>query len=168
MLRLAGAEADGTVLNWLSPDDVRKVAPFVLEGNPDAEIAARLFVVAAADRQDAREYARRYITGYLTSGVYAAYQAWLGRGAALEPMWRAWQAGDRRGALAAVPDSLVDELFLTGDEAQIRAGLADYVQAGVTRPVITVVGPDPALAHSLLVRLGPAVTVDRRPVPEAE
>ena len=129
MLRLAGAEADGTVLNWLSPDDVRKVAPFVLEGNPDAEIAARLFVVAAADRQAAREYARRSITGYLTSGVYAAYQAWLGRGAALEPMWRAWQAGDRRGALAAVPDSLVDELFLTGDETQIRAGLADYVKA---------------------------------------
>jgi probable F420-dependent oxidoreductase len=168
MLRLAGAEADGTVLNWLSPDDVRRVAPLVLEGNPDAEIAARLFVVAAADRQAARDYARRYITGYLTSGVYAAYQAWLGRGAALEPMWRAWQAGDRRGALAAVPDSLVDELFLTGDETQIRAGLADYVRAGVTRPVITVVGPDPALAHSLLVRLGPAVTVDRRPVPGAE
>jgi probable F420-dependent oxidoreductase len=160
MLRLAGTEADGTVLNWLSPDDVRKVVPFVLEGNPDAEIAARLFVVAAADRQAARDYARRYITGYLTSGVYAAYQAWLGRGAALEPMWRAWQAGDRRGALAAVPDSLVDELFLTGDETQIRAGLADYVRAGVTRPVVTVVGPDPALAHSLLLRLGPALTVD--------
>ncbi|MFB4308303.1 LLM class F420-dependent oxidoreductase [Actinomadura sp. GTD37] len=163
MLRLAGTEADGVVLNWLSPDDVRKVAPFVLDGDPDAEIVARLFVVAAADRQSAREYARRHIAGYLNSGVYAAYHAWLGRGDVLEPMARAWRAGDRRGAVAAVPDSLVDELFLTGDEAQVRAGLADYVGAGVTRPVISVIGPDPGLARAVLLRLGPSGTVDRQP-----
>lgn len=160
MLRLAGAEADGAVLNWLSPDDVRTVVPYVLEGNPGAEIAARLFVVAAADRQAARDFARRHIAGYLSSGVYAAYHAWLGRGPALEPMWRAWQAGDRKGALAAVPDALVDELFLTGDDAQIQAGLADYVRAGVTRPVLSVIGPDAALARSLALRLGGANTVD--------
>ncbi|MFB4295096.1 LLM class F420-dependent oxidoreductase [Actinomadura sp. NTSP31] len=163
MLRLAGAEADGAVLNWLSPDDVRKVAPLVLEGNPDAEVVARLFVVAAGDRESAREYARRHIAGYLNSGVYAAYHAWLGRGDVLEPMTTAWRAGDRKGALAAVPDSLVDELFLIGDEAQIRAGLADYVRAGVTRPVISVIGPDPGPAHATLLRLGPAGGVDQQP-----
>jgi len=160
MLRLAGTEADGTVLNWLSPDDVRKVVPYVLEGNPDAEVAARLFVIAAEDRQAARDHARRSITGYLSTGVYAADHTWLGRGPALEPMWRAWQAGDRKGALAAVPDALVDELFLTGNEAQIRAGVAEYVKAGVTRPVLSVMGPDPAYARSLALRLG-AVDTDQ-------
>jgi probable F420-dependent oxidoreductase len=154
MLRLAGTEADGTVLNWLSPDDVRKVVPYVLEGNPGAEVAARLFVVTAADRPAARGYARRFVAGYLNSGVYAAYHAWLGRGEVLEPLWRAWSAGDRKGAVAAVPDALVDELFLTGDEAQIRAGVADYVRAGVTRPVLSVLGPDPALSRALALRLG--------------
>jgi probable F420-dependent oxidoreductase len=74
MLRLAGTDADGTVLNWLSPDDVRTVVPYVLDGNPDAEIAARLFVIAAADRRAARDQARRMVTGYLATGVYAAYQ----------------------------------------------------------------------------------------------
>jgi probable F420-dependent oxidoreductase len=162
MLRLAGTEADGVVLNWLSPDDVRTVVPFVLDGNPGAEIAARLFAVAAPDRQTARDFARRQITGYLSSGVYAAYHAWLGRGAALEPMWRAWRAGDRKAALAAVPDALVDELFLTGDEAQIRSGLADYVRAGVTRPVLSVIGPDPVLTRSLTLRLGPAAAQNNR------
>jgi probable F420-dependent oxidoreductase len=156
MLRLAGTDADGTVLNWLSPDDVRKVVPYVLDGNPDAEIAARLFVVAAPDRPTARDYARRMVTGYLATGVYAAYHDWLGRGPMLEPMWQAWAAGDRRGALAAVPDALVDELFLTGDEGQIRAGVAEYVKAGITRPVLSVMGPDPAYAHSLALRLGSA------------
>ena len=166
MLRLAGAEADGAVLNWLSPDDVRTVAPLVLDGNPEADIVARLFVVAAGDRQAARDFARRHITGYLSTGVYAAYQAWLGRGEALAPMWQAWQAGDRVGALAAVPDSVVDELFLTGDDAQIRAGIADYVAAGVTRPVISVVGPDPALARALTLRLGADAAVDQTPSSE--
>ena len=166
MLRLAGAEADGAVLNWLSPDDVRTVTPLVLDGNPEADIVARLFVVAAGDRQAARDFARRHITGYLSTGVYAAYQAWLGRGEALAPMWQAWQAGDRAGALAAVPDSVVDELFLTGDDAQIRAGIADYVAAGVTRPVISVVGPDPALARALTLRLGADAAVDQTPSSE--
>jgi hypothetical protein len=59
-----------------------------------------------------------------------------------------------------VPDALVDELFLTGDDAQIQAGLADYVRAGVTRPVLSVIGPDAALARSLALRLGGANTVD--------
>jgi probable F420-dependent oxidoreductase len=154
MLRLAGTEADGTVLNWLSPDDVRKVTPYVLEGNPEAEIAARLFAIAAPDRQAALDFARRFVTGYLSTGVYAAYHAWLGRGAALEPMWRAWAAGDRRGALAAVPESLVDELFLTGDAARVLAGIAEYTRAGITRPVISVIGPDPALNHELTLTLG--------------
>jgi hypothetical protein len=67
----------------------------------------------------------------------------------------------RRGALAAVPDALVDELFLTGDEAQVQAGLAEYVRAGVTRPVLSVIGPDPALTRSLTLRLGAAGTVDQ-------
>jgi alkanesulfonate monooxygenase SsuD/methylene tetrahydromethanopterin reductase-like flavin-dependent oxidoreductase (luciferase family) len=160
MLRLAGTEADGVLLNWLSPDDVRKVVPYVLDDDPDAEIAARLFVVTAQDQRAARDYARRQTTGYLSSGVYAAYHAWLGRRPVLEPMWRAWRAGDRGGALAAVPDALVDELFLTGDEAQIRAGLADYVRAGVTRPVLSVIGPDPVLARSLTLRLGAAGPVE--------
>ena len=42
MLRLAGEEGDGAILNWLSADDVARVAPYV---GDDKEIMARLFVV---------------------------------------------------------------------------------------------------------------------------
>src|SRR6476660_3196782 len=38
MLKLAGKEADGAIINWLSPDDVRKVVPYVNEGGPDKEV----------------------------------------------------------------------------------------------------------------------------------
>ncbi len=44
MLRLAGREADGAIINWLAADDVPKVAPYVHQGGPDKEIVARIFV----------------------------------------------------------------------------------------------------------------------------
>jgi probable F420-dependent oxidoreductase len=50
MLRLAGREGDGVVLNWLSPDDTARVVPIVLDRNPAADVVARLFVVTGPDR----------------------------------------------------------------------------------------------------------------------
>lgn len=154
MLRLAGREGDGVVLNWLSPDDTARVVPLVLAGNPDADVVARLFVVTGPDREAARGLARRMVTAYLNTVVYADYQRWLGRGPALEAMWAAWQAGDRRGALAAVPDSVIDELFLIGSPAEIQSGVADYVRAGITIPVLSILGPDSDSILKLAMELG--------------
>jgi probable F420-dependent oxidoreductase len=154
MLRLAGRESDGVVLNWLSPDDTARVVPLVLDGNPAADVVARLFVVTGPDRETARGLARRMVTAYLNTGVYAEYQRWLGRGPALEAMWAAWQAGDRRGALAAVPDSVIDELFVIGTPAEIRSGVADYVRAGITIPVRSVLAPDRDSIRKLALDLG--------------
>jgi probable F420-dependent oxidoreductase len=142
MLRLAGRESDGVILNWLSPGDVPTVTRHVLEHNPDALVVARLFAVVSADRAQARNHARRLITAYLNVPAYAEFHRWLGRGAVLEPMWKAWAAGDRKGALAAVPDALVDELFLTGSPDDIRAGVDAYVKAGVDTPVLAVMALD--------------------------
>jgi probable F420-dependent oxidoreductase len=156
MLRLAGRESDGVVLNWLSPDDTARVVPLVLDGNPAADVVARLFVVAGQDRETARGLARRMVTAYLNTGVYAEYQRWLGRGPALEAMWAAWQAGDRRGALAAVPDSVIDELFIIGTPAEIRSGVEDYVRAGITIPVLAALAPDADSMRKLALELGRA------------
>jgi alkanesulfonate monooxygenase SsuD/methylene tetrahydromethanopterin reductase-like flavin-dependent oxidoreductase (luciferase family) len=60
----------------------------------------------------------------------------------------------RRGALAAVPDSVIDELFLIGSPAEIRSGLADYVRAGITIPVLAVIGPDQESIRKLSAELG--------------
>jgi alkanesulfonate monooxygenase SsuD/methylene tetrahydromethanopterin reductase-like flavin-dependent oxidoreductase (luciferase family) len=51
-------------------------------------------------------------------------------------MWSAWQAGDRKGALAAIPDEVVDALIVHGSGAECRAHLQRYVDNGVTIPVI--------------------------------
>ncbi|MGH8921509.1 MAG: LLM class F420-dependent oxidoreductase, partial [Actinomycetes bacterium] len=111
MLRLAGREGDGAIINWLSADDVTKVVPEVGEGR---EIVARIFVCPSEDTDEVRRQGRRTVAAYLNVEVYAAFHRWLGRGPALEAMWRAWQAGDRYGAAAAIPDQVVDELIVHG------------------------------------------------------
>ena len=51
MLTMAGREADGAILNWLSADDVATVAPIVNAQGPGKEIVARLFVCPNPDRE---------------------------------------------------------------------------------------------------------------------
>jgi alkanesulfonate monooxygenase SsuD/methylene tetrahydromethanopterin reductase-like flavin-dependent oxidoreductase (luciferase family) len=100
------------------------------------EVVMRVGVVVGSDAEAARARCRRLIAGYLTVDRYAALHRWLGRADQLAPLWRAWQAGDRRGALAAVPDALVDALFVHGPPERCREGLERFVEQGVTTPVI--------------------------------
>ncbi|MEV0341387.1 LLM class F420-dependent oxidoreductase [Nocardia sp. NPDC050713] len=163
MLRLAGTVGDGAIVNWLSPTDVHRVTPYVLEANPQADIVARLLVVPSRDLTAVRETARRAIAAYLNVPVYAEFHRWLGRGEQLEPMWRAWRAGDRSAALAAIPDELVDELFLYGTPDQISTRIRDYADAGVTTPVLAIMqaaGEAPPSAASI-AEIGRAYTGDR-------
>ncbi|MCI2417638.1 LLM class F420-dependent oxidoreductase [Saccharopolyspora sp. K220] len=135
MLRLAGREADGAIINWLSADDVRKVVPHVHEGGADKEVVARIFVMPDTDPDTARGVARRQIAAYLNVPVYRAFHEWLGR-EELKPMWQAWESGERKAALAAIPDSVVDELVVHGPAAYCRERVQQYVANGVTTPAI--------------------------------
>src|SRR6202044_735773 len=50
MLHLAGKEADGVILNWLSPDDVpTSVAEVEQAGGGGKGVAARIFVIPSED-----------------------------------------------------------------------------------------------------------------------
>jgi probable F420-dependent oxidoreductase len=134
MLRLAAREADGTIINWLSADDVVRVAGVVkaAAGGEDKEIVCRVFVCPSEDADTVRQAAKFAINVYLNVPVYAAFHEWLGRGPVLKPMWDAWKAGDRKAALAAIPDSLVDELIVHGSPAACRAQIQRYFDNGVT------------------------------------
>ena len=143
MLRLAGREGDGAIVNWLSAEDVRTVAPIVQEAGgatPEdptpREVVARIFVAPTTDRDTVLGVGRYAIAAYLTVPVYAAFHEWLGRGDQLAEVWRRWGEGDRRGALEAIPESLVDELIVSGTPEECREHLGRYVEAGVTTPVI--------------------------------
>jgi probable F420-dependent oxidoreductase len=142
MLRLAGREGDGAIINWLSADDVATVAPIVQAAGgatveaPEREVVARIFVAPTTDRETVIGMGRYAIAAYLSVPVYAAFHEWLGRGDRLAEMWRLWGEGDRKGALAAIPESVVDELIVSGSPEQCREHLDRYVANGVTTPAI--------------------------------
>jgi len=138
MLQVAGAVADGVILNWLSAADVPRVVTVVREAAVQAgrdpaavEITARLLVNVDAPDEAAEVGVRRHVTAYLNVPVYRAYQEWLGRGPALAPMWQAWERGDRRAAVAAVPVSVMNDLIIRGSIDEIRAHVQRYLDAGI-------------------------------------
>ncbi len=149
MLRLAGREGDGAIINWLSADDVSTVAPVVRQFGEDKEIVARIFVAPSTDTDMVRNLGRFAIAAYLNVPVYRAFHEWLGRGDALAGMWDKWGAGDRQGALSEIPDEVVDQLIVHGTPEQCRAHIARYVDNGVTTPALAVLpfpGIDPLQA----------------------
>ncbi|MDQ2648332.1 MAG: LLM class F420-dependent oxidoreductase [Actinomycetota bacterium] len=140
MLKLAGRDGDGAIINWLSADDVRTVAPIVQQagdGSPK-EVVARIFVAPTDDADTVRAMGKFAIAAYLNVPVYAALHHWLGRGDALSEMWRLWKEGDRQAALAAIPDQVVDDLIVWGTPEQCREHIARYVENGVTTPALAI------------------------------
>jgi probable F420-dependent oxidoreductase len=153
MLKLAAAEAGIAITNWLAPKDVPRVRH---AAGPDCELVARIFVCPTADADTARFIGKRMVAAYLTVPVYAAFHQWLGRGDIIAPMLTAWNSGDRKGALEAIPDTLVDELVIHGSAEQCRERLAEYQAAGLDTPVIAIV-PVPGLDLADTIRqLAPA------------
>lgn len=148
MLRLAGREGDGAIVNWLSADDVRQVVPHVHAGGEGKEVVARIFVAPTTDADTVRAMGRYAIAAYLNVPVYAAFHEWVGRGEVLQPMWDHWKAGDRKAALEAIPDEVVDQLIVHGSPEECREHVGRYVENGITCPALAVLpfGLDPVQA----------------------
>jgi len=154
MLRVAGEVGDGVILNWLAVEDVPRVVGIVREAAAGAgrdpravEITARLLVNVDPRGAESDVGVRRHVTAYLNVPVYRAFQDWLGRGAALGPMWEAWQRGDRKAAVAAVPERVMADLIVRGSMAEIRAHVQRYLDAGIDTAFLQVSTLEPDAAR---------------------
>jgi hypothetical protein len=75
--------------------------------------------------------------------VYEAFFRWLGWGEAIDPMVDAWNAGDRERAREAAPEELIREIFIFGEPDEQKRRLGEFVQRGITTPVLTpICAPD--------------------------
>jgi alkanesulfonate monooxygenase SsuD/methylene tetrahydromethanopterin reductase-like flavin-dependent oxidoreductase (luciferase family) len=160
MLRVAGEVGDGAILNWLSAGDVPKSVAVVREAaakvgrDPETiEITARLLINVDPPGAASDTAVRRHVTAYLNVPVYRAFQGWLGRAAALGPMWEAWERGDRRGAVAAVPEKVIDDLIIRGSMDEIRAHVRRYLAAGIDTAFLSLstAEPDPARKRAVVL-----------------
>ena len=98
-------------------------------------------VCPTADREVMEQVMRPVVADYLQAPAYAEQQRQLGRGQALEPMWRAWLDGDRRGARAALPSSILDALVVWGDPAACQLRIRDIERDTGTRVIATFFPP---------------------------
>jgi probable F420-dependent oxidoreductase len=160
MLQVAGEVADGVILNWLAASDVPRVVGVVREAAARAgrdpasvEITARLLINVDPPGPEADQGVRRHVTAYLNVPVYRAYQDWLGRGGTLAPMWQAWERGDRKAAVAAVPERVMADLIVRGSTSEIRAHVQRYLDAGIDTAFLQVstLEPDPGRRRQVLL-----------------
>lgn len=167
MLALAGAEADGVLLNWATADEVASAAHTVRGAaasqgrDPEGvEVAAYVRVAVAADRDAARAALAREVGRYCALPAYAAHLERQGLGEAVVRAKEAHQAGaDDAGMAAALGDDVLDRLGWAGTPADDPwPALTTYADAGLDHLVarVVTVGPDPADSIHAVVR-----TLDR-------
>ena len=92
--------------------------------------------MVSGDGERVRDVARMWIAGYLSVPTYRAQQEWLGRGPVFETMWRLWEQGDRKGAMAAIPEEIVDGFYLAGPGEAVREQIDRYFEAGVDTVIV--------------------------------
>ena len=145
MLRLAGELGDGAFVNFTPLASVERVTAEIREGESAAgkeagstEVLCRFFCLQG-DREQTAVLARRMFCAYATVPVYERFFRWLGYGEAIDPLVEAWNAGDRKRAVEAAPQELVDDIFVLGEPAEQRERLAAFVESGITLPVLMIV-----------------------------
>jgi probable F420-dependent oxidoreductase len=155
MLRLGGAIGDGTFVNFLPVSAVEKVIGEIREGEREAgkeagssDVLCRFFCIPQP-AEEAMGLARWMFSAYATVPVYEQFFRWLGWGEAIDPMVEAWRAGDRQRALEAAPAELINEIFIFGDPGEQKLRLAEFVDNGITTPVLTPICPPEQLADTI-------------------
>jgi len=82
-------------------------------------------------------------------------------------MWRAWQSGDRKGAVTAVPEAVMNDLIIRGSMDVIRAHVQRYLDAGVDTAflALSTLEQDPARRRAIQLDALRALAPATRPAP---
>ena len=142
MLRLAVEKAAGAFTNFLPLARLEKVVAQLGDAPQGFELLCRFFCLPGP-REQVEPLARFMFASYVSVPVYAAFYRWLGYGEEIAEMCEAWGARDRDRALAAAPWELIEDTFIFGEPAAMRARLEEFVAGGITLPILTpITSPD--------------------------
>ncbi len=143
MLRMAGAVADGVLMNWATPARVREAARHIRAGAADAgrspddvRIASYLRTCVSDDTARVERACREQIAQYGSMVYYRNYFSEIGfadQAAALEA---AWATGDASRAADVVDRRMIQALTIYGSPDECRERLAEYRGTGLDLPII--------------------------------
>ncbi len=143
MLRMAGAIADGVLMNWATPDRIRESIEHIQAGareagrSPDEiRIASYLRTCVSDDTERVEQACRTQIARYGSMVYYRNYFSEIGFAAEAEALEAAWAKGDAAGAADVVDRRMIQALTIYGTAAECRARLETYRDAGLDLPII--------------------------------
>jgi alkanesulfonate monooxygenase SsuD/methylene tetrahydromethanopterin reductase-like flavin-dependent oxidoreductase (luciferase family) len=145
MLQLAGEIADGVLLAWLpasqvphSLAEIAKGAARVGRSLSDIDIGCYIHTAVTQDRELTLKQLRRVLVGYCQANTYIQGFRRFGYGDILEEVHARWRAKDRPGAEMAIPERMVEDLYVFGTPDECREHLGRFMKAGIQLPVVAV------------------------------
>jgi F420-dependent oxidoreductase-like protein len=143
--QLAGEIADGVIPTLFSPEHVAvmrdelAVGVARTEGKTldDVEIAPSVQVYVGDDWEEARNLMRPFLALYIggmgsrEKNFYNALVRRYGFEDAAQEVQDLYLGGDKDGAMAALPEDLIDAVSICGPKEHVRERLAAYREAGV-------------------------------------
>jgi alkanesulfonate monooxygenase SsuD/methylene tetrahydromethanopterin reductase-like flavin-dependent oxidoreductase (luciferase family) len=134
----AGTHADGLMLYINTPTRYRRAVERFRRAAKDAgrdpdtlPVSLLIPTFIHDDLPTARQAAREFLVHYARGPHYAKTFAASGYVDEMDQVAKAWAAGDRATAMAALSDTLLDDVLLLGPPSRIREGIARLAEAGV-------------------------------------
>lgn len=161
MLRVGGEIGDGVIVNYITPETFPRMLGPIRDGARAAgrdpagvDIACRILVAIDPEEEVVREQLRRELTAYVTVPQYNKFFRWLGYEDEARTALEAWSAGDRKKALASMPDRMMEAIYVFGTPEKIAARLREYEKAGITSTALQFVSfaRDPAEKRARILR----------------
>ncbi len=161
-LRMAGELGDGLCINQIAPHHVPSMLDEVRAGAKEAgrelpagfPVMARLFCLVTDDAPAARAILKMVFAPYVATSVYNKFYRWMGYEEEAEAIAVAAKAKDREAMGKAFSDRIAQDLFVVGTADEVVARLHEYVEAGVTIPVIAPLAPSADAAAETLKAIG--------------
>ena len=161
MLQLAGEIADGVLLAWLPASQVPHSLAEIARGAEKAgrslsaiDIGCYIHTAVTQDREQTLKQLRRVLVGYCQANTYIQGFRRFGYGDVLDEVHYHWRAGDRAAAEAAIPERMVEELYVFGTVEECQAHIGRFVQAGIQLPVVAAPPSSRTTADDFLALIG--------------
>jgi len=143
MLRLAGEIADGVVLNFVTPEDLKHAREMIALGAAKSgrsldnfEVMVFLRSTVTSDYELVRERYQRELFTYIMSPVYQKMFDREGYGEDCTRIETMWRDKKRDEALNAIPPSLIRDRTLIGEIRDIQTRLQDYLDVGMDSALV--------------------------------